>query len=205
LDCDIDKTLMTEPAYIRNFRSLLRTEPTRAHVDDIEQELYALGSDRATAVMFATIVENNLQRLILRRMRSDINSVDRSRLFDPDRPLGDFGAKIIISYALQFIGPVTKHDLDLIRLLRNGFAHSRIHFRFETPEVQAVCDHLELVNQFDIVVPRDYLRLVPSANVKEPRTRFICACHDISYRLSATTFSLQTGVARVGDPGDLLP
>ena len=91
-----------EPAYIKNFKSLWHTEPALEHLDDIERELYALGSDRATAVMFASVVESHLQRLILSKMRSDLNSDDRQRLFDPDGPLGDFSAKTIIAYALKF-------------------------------------------------------------------------------------------------------
>ncbi len=185
-----------EPAYIKNFKSMWRTEPAQEHLYDIEHELYALGSDRATTIMFAAFVENHLERLLVSKMRS-LNSDDRQRLFDPERgPLGDFGAKIILAYALKGIGPITKYDLDLIRLLRNGCAHSRMHFTFETPEVRAVCEQFKLVTQSNIVIPADYRRHGRSTDptdTKHPKVIFICACHDISYRLSAAPFYPREG------------
>lgn len=144
--------------------------------------------------MFAAFVETHLERLLLSKMRN-LNFDDRQRLFGPDRgPLGDFSAKIIIAYALKVIGPITKDDLDLIRLLRNGFAHSRMHFTFETPEVREVCEHFKLLTQFNIVIPADYRRFAGAKpDVNHPKVRFICACHDISYRLTAAPFYPQAG------------
>ena len=183
-----------EPAYVTRFKSLWRKEPTHENLDDIERELYAIGSDRATVIMFAAFIENHLERLLSKKMR-DLNSDDRQRLFGPDRsPLGDFGAKIIIAYALKSIGPITKDDLDLVRLLRNGFAHSRMSLTFETPEVRAVCEQFKLVTQLGaLVIPADYRRLGLLTDTAHPKLRFICACHDISYRLSAAPFYPQPG------------
>jgi hypothetical protein len=95
--------MTTEPAYVKNFKSLFRREPAAEHVDDIEHELYALGSDRATAVLFASLIETHLRNLVLWKMRHDLNSDDRQRVFDPDGPLGDFGAKIIIAQSMILI------------------------------------------------------------------------------------------------------
>ncbi len=182
-----------EAAYVTHFKSLWRKEPTNENLDDIERELYALGSDRATVIMFAAFVENHLERLLSSKMR-DLNSDDRQRLFGPDRsPLGDFGAKIIMAYALKSIGPITKNDLDLVRLLRNGFAHSRMSFTFETPEVRAVCEQFKLITQFNIVVPADYKRSGHPTDPTHPKVRFVCACHDLSYRLTTAPFYPREG------------
>jgi hypothetical protein len=181
-----------EPAYIRNLRALTRAEPQWADLDNIEAELYSPSNDRATAVMFGSFVEATLEHFLMTRMRPGSKS-----LLGFEGVLGTFGSKIKVAYAFKFIGPITRAHLDLIKLIRNEFAHSRMHFSFETAEVKAVCDKLNLVDRPDVIVPPRYLRIAPkvdkSRDKTHPRTRFICACHEISYRLSAGAFYPQEG------------
>jgi hypothetical protein len=112
-----------EPTFIRQLRALTRAEPNFSHIEALEQELYASGSDRATAVMFGSFLEVNLERFLFKQMRPDLNSKDRRQLFEYEGALGTFSSKIVVAYALELIGPVTRADLDLIRFLRNEFAH----------------------------------------------------------------------------------
>jgi hypothetical protein len=124
-------------------------------------------------------------------MRENLTSDDRKRLFEGDGAVSTFSSKIILAYALKLIGRITKSDLDLIRFLRNEFAHSRMPFDFKTPEVRAVCDRLKIIelNQHPVSsIPYGYLRRTPDGreevnDITNPKTRFIATCHSISYRM----------------------
>jgi hypothetical protein len=178
--------MSNEPAYLRNLRNLMRADPTLAQLEALERELYASGSDRTTSVMLGSFVETNLQRLLASVMRDDLDSKDRRQLFEYEGAVGSFSSKIVVAYALKLIGPTTRSDLDLIRFLRNTFAHSRIPFDFDTPEVRAVCDQLKIVELPGSTIPHMYLHRIPDRNrddIADPKTRFISACHSLSYRM----------------------
>jgi hypothetical protein len=190
-----------EPKYIRDFKALSRANPsTREDAVAIERELYARGNDRATAVMFGAYVEQSLQGHLLTAMRSNLSSKDCKGLFDEHGPLGTFASKIATAYAFKLIGPICRGDLDLVRLIRNEFAHSRMHFNFETQEVCEVCKHFVLVDQPQSLAPSAYIKavsqneLVDASDRTHPKTRFIVTCHELTVRLFiAPTY---------GQPGD---
>jgi len=48
----------------------------------------------------------------------------QDNLFDPDRPLGTFSAKIALAYRLNLIDRHIEHSLQMVRKIRNDFAHS---------------------------------------------------------------------------------
>lgn len=196
-----------EPAYIRNLRAITRTSPRAEDVDDIERELYSSGSDRAMAIMFGSFVENNLEYLLAAHMRQDLNSKDRKMLFEYEGAVGTFSSKIVVAYALKLIGPTCRADLDIIRFLRNEFAHSRIHFSFETPEVKTICDQFKIVDLPGTHIPSNYLNRVPesdlvsASDMKHPKTRFISECHSLSHRMiTARRNHLSDGVPFNEDP-----
>ena len=126
-------------------------------------------------------------------MRNDLNSGDRKQLLE------NFSAKIAMAYAFRLIGPITRFDLDLIRFIRNEFAHSRMPLTFQTAEVKAVCDHLRIVDFPGSLTPYGPLHRAPESELAvltdktQPKTRFICACHTISYRMIAAKDYPQAG------------
>jgi hypothetical protein len=198
--------LADEPAYIRNLRALTRADPDFSHLEALEQELYASGSDRATAVMYGSFLEVNLERLLSMHMRPDLNSRDRRQLFEFEGAVGTFSSKIVVAYALRLIGSITRADLDLIRFLRNEFAHSRIPFRFTTPEVRAVCDRFQIIDLPGNFIPRGYLNRVPESELEaatdrtHPKTRFITECHSLAYRIILVTHGPRAGEFALRDP-----
>jgi hypothetical protein len=177
-----------EPAYLRNLKLITRANPTDGDLAAFEKEVYG-GSDRARAVMLSAILETALENFIRNKTRPTLNSEDTSKLFDYSGLLGDFGSKILAGYAFNFYGPHTRKDLDLIRTLRNEFAHSRVPFDFTTPEVAAVCAQLTAPDWPGAFIPHSWLEIVPleDGDKSHPRTRFISACHVISERLMSHT------------------
>ncbi len=100
---------------------------------------------------------------------------------------------------MGIIGPTTRFDLDIIRTLRNEFAHSRASFSFETPEVRAVCDQLKIPDMPQSQIPFPYLNKVPESQLasasdkKHPRTRFITTCHSVAYRMQVAKDGVRPG------------
>jgi hypothetical protein len=188
----------SEPAYIRNFKRVLKGEVTAADLPTIERELYG-GSDRARAVLLAAFVEAALQTFVQAQLRPTFLAEDFRLLFGANAPLGTFSAKILIAFAFNWYGPDTRHDLDLIRELRNGFAHSRSSFTFETAEVAAVCRQLRSPDSPGSFIPKGYLEAVSDSELRaasdknHPRTRYIMTCHVVSHRLLSNS-GAATGV-----------
>ena len=164
-------------------------------------EFYA-GSDRAAVILQASNVENILQSVLQKKMRQPLASEFRERLFDGNGPLATFSNKILVGYALGLFGSVFRHDLDLIRELRNGFAHTRHPMTLSTPHVAEVCKFLKLPDDKKLRAtgPQPYYDRYPdlavAADQSHPRTRFTVACHTISVRLLELEQDILTGVVR---------
>jgi hypothetical protein len=113
---------MATAGYVKAFKTFVETLPDFSHALAMEQEFY-LGSDRAAVILQASNVEGILESLLQTKMRQPLSNDLRDRLFDGNGPLSTFSHKVMLGYALELYGPVFRHDLDLIRELRNGFAH----------------------------------------------------------------------------------
>ena len=124
-------------------REAIPSREDRETLEALEKEVFNT-SDRVTAVMLGAFVETALEKLLASRMRRNLNKTERDQMFGFEGAVGTFSAKIIIAYAMNIIGPITYSDLKLIKELRNQFAHSRIAFDFQTPEVAAVCNELKV-------------------------------------------------------------
>ncbi len=129
-----------DPAFIKDLKAVSRSEPTMNDIEAIEKELYSSESDRAMVIASSCfientscLIENTLEQLLASKMRKDLNSKDRKRLFEYEGAVGTFSSKIIVAYAMSIIGRITRDDLELIRLLRTEFAHARKPFGFDTP------------------------------------------------------------------------
>ena len=79
-------------------------------------------SERAAVVLGAARLETALEKLICRSMIPHPGG--RDNLFDPERGLSSFLAKIAIAHRLGLIDREVERVLQLIRKIRNCFAHS---------------------------------------------------------------------------------
>jgi hypothetical protein len=191
--------------YVKDLKALIESDPEAADIPDLERELFASGSDRALAVLYSSLVEVLIKRLLNAKMRSELNSDDRDRLFGPQGPVGTFSSRIIVAYAFGLIGPDTRFNLDLIREIRNVFAHSRKPLSFDTKQVREACAHLKIPDiwwgRFNppIIPPKLYLDHFPpeeresASDLNNPRTRFVSICHELSLRMTQGTHGSQGG------------
>ncbi len=199
--------MVDDPAYVRAFKDFVGGDLTIKELPELEAEVHGL-SDRASAILLGSILESSLTTFLSRKLRPELNKKERKRLFDYEGPLGTLSAKIMLAYAMELIGPVTRHDLDLIRLLRNGFAHSRRHIDFDTPQTAAVCKHLKYPD-----LPGAFMQFTSleraaaelgKADLAKSGTRYRIACHTISSRLIKNVSRLQRlGPHRMEPPPQL--
>jgi len=104
-------------------------------------------SDRAAAVLSAAYLDLQLFHLLSAFLVD--NSRERGELLGNeysggDKPLGTFSARIRASYCLGLIGEIEHHDLDLIRRIRNEFAHQLHGLTFESDQIKGRCIELHV-------------------------------------------------------------
>lgn len=140
--------MVSEPSYkalTSGLRTLSRKWPNAEQLsgmfDALEQQ-----DDRNSAIIAASGVE------VMLRMAIQIQLASRTPeefdfLFGENGPFGGFGQKVHTSYGMGIIGIQTKKLLQIIRLVRNTFAHFWGRIDFETKEISDAC---LILTPFDI-------------------------------------------------------
>jgi len=117
------------------------------------------GDERSTAIVGGALVDDALEQMLRDHfLAAKIgDSTLAERLLQFNGPLGTFSARIDLCYALKFYGPDTYHDLDLIRKVRNHFAHRLLmpdakklmrKVSFTTQRIASLCNELRLSNKY---------------------------------------------------------
>jgi len=107
-------------------------------------------SDRGCVIFCAAMVEAELERLLRLHFRTEDDVVKKvvDPLFCAYAPLSTFSAKIAVCYALGLIPTQTHKALELLRRLRNDFAHAKINVSFQSSGYQSrLTEYLRLVEE----------------------------------------------------------
>src|SRR5690348_9432004 len=95
-------------------------------------------SDRACAILGAVILDEQLRALLEAFCIDDSGAV--AKLFKgPAAPLATFSSRTSAAYALGLVPRSERRDLDLIRHIRNAFAHQLHGLSFESDEIKSRC------------------------------------------------------------------
>jgi hypothetical protein len=183
---------MSGPAYLRAFKKLVNTPPSATQLTTTEEEFYG-ESDRACGILLGAMVETALEGAIASVLRPDLPTDMAERLFEGEGIMSTFSAKINLGFALSIFGTTAKHDLELIKLMRNAFAHCRLPLTFQTPEVRAVCENLQIpdtnakvpVSVYERTPTQILVHIPDKTSPKYPRFLFATSCHSIAFRLFA--------------------
>jgi hypothetical protein len=93
----------------------------------------------------------------------------------------DFGPRIEFVHRLGFITQTDYYDLNLIRNIRNEFAHGQYSRSFDEPDI------LQMIQQ--LKVPKD----VSAEDVSSPRSRFAFVVHALEFILDTIRTSAPSG------------
>jgi len=98
---------------------------------DAEAELRGT-SDRAAAIVGASLIDVQLEQLLIRSM---VKGIRAGSLVEGFGPLSSFRAKIRIAGCFGLLPPDVCADADLIRKIRNEFAHAYVPMSFEDQKI----------------------------------------------------------------------
>ena len=130
------KTILEALAQIGN------SELCSEHILDFFKEVGAIDNHRGAAILLGTHLEGVLQFALINRLKI---SPKRSKdVFGYDAPMGTFDRKVRVAHAIGMITDETRLTLDVIRSVRNAFAHSLIPISFNTPQVADACSLLNV-------------------------------------------------------------
>src|SRR6185295_3149924 len=122
---------------LARFQALLKERKVDIFLSEFQQE-----TDRAAAVLGAAYLDRALEHLLRKRLLGGNKLKDA--LLSTDKPLGTFSARIKIASAVGSLHQIAYHDLEIIRRIRNEFAHQTMGFSFQRPEVVSRCQELRL-------------------------------------------------------------
>ncbi len=93
-------------------------------------------SERGAVLVYATMLDEQLKKVIEAFLVSHRAVVKLTEGFNA--PIGTFSTRTLLALALGLISEKEYHEIELIRKIRNEFAHS-IDMKFEHPSVSSRC------------------------------------------------------------------
>lgn len=98
-------------------------------------------TDRGAALVGAALIDTRLERLLRSHF---IESKVADELIDSgNAPLGSFNSRIKMSYALGLITELEFKECEIIRRVRNDFAHGVHGLSFQDQRLSALCNNLK--------------------------------------------------------------
>ena len=135
-------------------------------------------SDRATAILLGAELDDILHQILSKRLLPPKSK--SGRLLEQDSPIGSFSARIELTYRLGLIHPMVHGELQLIRKIRNEFAHKKVGVSFKTQPVSQLTAELffpKAINQL-------FLKKHKEVFNPDSRSRFVCSGALLLWRLT---------------------
>ena len=150
----------------KSLRQLAASAVEKADLPAILDEIRDT-SDRTAAIVLASLVERTVEQSITQALpRRDDKTIEK--LQARDGPLGNFYAKNHLGFALGIYDEVTRDNLEIIRKIRNAFAHTVLKITFETEQI---IDEVKKL-KFDAVE----VSTTKLGEFSEYRTKYTYAC-----------------------------
>jgi hypothetical protein len=111
-------------------------EAVKTYVEELKKQ-----TDRGAGIVASAVVEEALEFTIKRRL-IELSNTRADLLFGRMRPLSSFSAKIELGFALGLYDDKLRHPLNMIRDVRNEFAHNMDATSFDHPDVAKLIDDL---------------------------------------------------------------
>jgi hypothetical protein len=116
---------------------------------DLRAYVEKLSPDLGYVILTATIVEEQLELLLLTQMHLD--EIGVAEWFGDYKPYNSFAGKIRGAHSRALIDDETRSDLLFIKDVRNAFAHTRERLDFKGPSIRALAEKLSSrPEEFDV-------------------------------------------------------
>lgn len=156
-----------------------------SHADLTPEEASALGDNLANtelhpvafAVIGGVMVEHALDKHLRRRF-SKVTDEEWEILVSDNGPLSSFYSKILLGRAFRIFDEKTQGDINIVRVVRNAFAHSKKLIDFND---QFICDELAEAKHIDKRFAKELKRGTKSTTAK---VAYACLCFALSTKLS---------------------
>jgi DNA-binding MltR family transcriptional regulator len=117
----------------KGLSGMMSADVNAGDLNDVVAEIRQ-ASDRTAAIVLGSLVERTVEQRILAALpRHDEKTAER--LLARDGPLSSFYGKNQLGYALGAYDETILHQVEIIRRVRNVFAHSVLPIHFETQEI----------------------------------------------------------------------
>ena len=126
-----------------------RSEILYTIASELEKE-----SDRGCALVAAAYLENEIT-VLLKRFLVKQSKKAAIELFDFNGPIGTFSSKIKLSFALGLISKELQSSLDVIRKIRNDFAHLHEPLDFSIDTITQKINSLLPSCDISVTAPRE--------------------------------------------------
>jgi DNA-binding MltR family transcriptional regulator len=140
-------------------------------------------SDRSAAVLIVAEIEKSISALL--------EAFFLPPLKNSPRLLGTFSARIEAVYRLGFIPPEFRHDLNILRDIRNDFAHGGAGIKFSSDKIKSLCRNLllaESVRQEKLEASKGKLG---QKFIDDSRSRFMLTTTMLMAHLTLLQFRIQ--------------
>ena len=128
-------------------------------------------SDRGSVVLAAAWMDDQLTQLLLKFMLPPLSA--KEDLIRAGSALGDVGTKISLAYRLGLIRPAVFRSLNILRRLRNDFAHLSAPLSLDTDSVKDRVTELFKLNE-------ETLRVSWEVASEHPEMRTVLKEHSVN-------------------------
>jgi hypothetical protein len=173
-------------------KRLLDLDPGPDDFKHYQEEAGAEKGHRGAAILLATNVDNALRKSIRRWL--NLGPKRRDELFTFNGPGGTFSNKIIIGHALGIFGDRTRQNLDIIRTIRNAFAHAAHPIRFDDPAIARLCEFLVVPDPVRLGGVKGPLSPAPESS-SAAREKYRMTCENTAQNLIVHNFTGPIGIA----------
>lgn len=104
-------------------------------------------SDRGATILASVWIEDLLERK-LRASFNKGNSSTRRKLYELNGPFASFSSKILVAHSLGWIDSEICDDINLIRKIRNLFAHEIHGIDLESSKVRELIDKFKIPSRY---------------------------------------------------------
>ena len=118
-------------------------------------------SDRGSVILAAAWADELVTELLAAFLCDPLNG--KEQLLKVGGPIGDLGAKIDLAYRLGLMRVSAHRSLNLLRRLRNDFAHLSAPLTFKTPSVEDRVGEMLRLNEALLSAVWENVRRLPAA------------------------------------------